>query len=358
MELAKYTPDQLKVREAWGGFGMVVQKAEISLQVQAQALIKRLSVAVTKETIAAAEKELKEVKAELDKLKEDRLGITRKFDPPIARLSAPEKSLLEPLQKFTQKIIDAKREKEADDKLTQQKAYELKQVREKTILYVADMHAGLLLAQNDLIAKAYSHALDNVPPDALEPFLVKVRARATTENYTTPKPVFFAIHSLQSDVDTAVADAFAPEPPQSYVDSFYADLADRFKDYKLAWQNKEQARAIASSESTANTKAIEQEKQSTAVVARLEALAAPLAPVQETKALKKTWTLDLEETQSNALLIASAFMANLDVCLPKLTVKKWFNLSVSSMAGALEKLRNDDDQFDFTGLNWKAEEKL
>lgn len=353
--------EEQTIRLKWGQFGVAIQKKELEFQARAQAIIAKLKNPATMADVPAAEEALKLVAAEAKQLQKDRIDITNRFNGPIARLSAPEKTLADPIAAATDAIIKIKKA-DADLKAKQKlKDDELKRIAELVVNYVAEQHAALLLKQSELIATAYNHALDNIPPENLGVYIQKVRKRVTLEAYTIPAPAFEVVHNSAETVQAAIADAFKPISGTEYVESFNRDLDARFDDYTLAWQNKAQARLIASQEAATNTAAIQQQKVGTIAAARIQALATPVdtaAPV--TKALKSVWKLDMEEGRANAVIILSAFVANIDKCLPKIEgrMKNWFNLSIKQMISSLEALRNADEEFNTTGLQWKEEDKL
>jgi hypothetical protein len=54
----------------------------------------------------------------------------------------------------------------------------------------------------------------------------------------------------------------------------------------------------------------------------------------------------------------AAFTANLQLCLPKLRVTKWMAFTPSQAAGALAKVKNDDNNFSPSGITFKKVDKL
>jgi hypothetical protein len=66
----------------------------------------------------------------------------------------------------------------------------------------------------------------------------------------------------------------------------------------------------------------------------------------------------LVETFENAMLLIASFLANKEKAKEKTTTKKWFSFSASNCISALEKLKNEDNNFAPNGVKFKEVDKL
>lgn len=348
-----------KKRAAWGNLGVTVHHTELTLQAKAQEIAKLLVVPTKTDELPIAEQALKNVTRQRDALVEDRKKITSKLDDISARLMLPEKSLQQSISNFTAELIKIKQQAALAAAANKNKQLELTQIAESVRIYVADINAAYLTEQAKLISDSYKYALDNIPPENIAPYLEKVKARITVAKRTMPPPVVKAIHNTQEAIDAEILKVFKPLSAQDYIDGFATDLALKYSDYKLAWQNKEQAIEVNAREESDNQTAIANQKQQEVVAANVRSMATPVVVGHTTKDLKEVYKLSMEETFENANIIIQAYLSNLGRCKAELRTTKWFSgFGVKQMIGALEKIKNDDGKFQFDGLVWTTENKL
>ena len=86
-------------------------------------------------------------------------------------------------------------------------------------------------------------------------------------------------------------------------------------------------------------------------------LAAPLV-VSDIKELKKSYAIDMDDTEQNAILIIAAFVTHFNIAKEGVRVKSMFKLSVEQMGAALAWMKNKDENFSHTGINFKINDKL
>ena len=140
---------------------------------------------------------------------------------------------------------------------------------------------------------------------------------------------------------------------------FANEIEAKFFDYAVAFSNKEVALKQAEEEKAKKAQEIADAQQNQAVANKLESVAqAVTVDTPMTKALKKSYAIDMPETIESALLIQAAFVSNLQLCLPKMRVTKWFDLKVSQCGDALAKLKCDDNNFQPSGIQFKEVDKL
>lgn len=346
----------------WGRMGVAIWKSELSLQATTQAIIAKLGTAPKEpKDLPAAEERLKIAKQEAAAQSESRLTVTKKLDAVISRMIKPEKDTQAAITEFTQEVIKVKKKKAEDDRLEEQKKEELKQITIKVKSYIANTNAAYLKEQNELLAVSYTHALEKVAPEALPAYLQKVKARITVAKRTMPPPVFAPVYNTKEDIEAHIVSVFNPMSAQEYVDGFAADVDFKYSDYELAWNNKEQAAEINKETAAEISLAIDQQQNIDVAVAGFQGMSVGSPNVSvDTKPLKEEYKISMDETLASAKIIISAYMANAQKCDPNLgRVTKWLDgFGVKQMISALEKVKNNDNAFEFTGLKWKTVEKL
>lgn len=363
LQVSKLIDKELENKKiaAWGGFGKQLYHAEIIFQLRQQKIVEKLVNPRTAEEIAAAEAALAIVKKERKALVDERIAITtNRFDPVIARLMKPEKDIATAIAANEAAILKAKQSQAEEQKIKANKEKELIQVAEQVRTYIADMHAAYLQAQVKLLKDAYTHALEAKKTlEELPEYLKKVKARLTVANRTTPPPKIIAKYNTQDIVDTEIKKHFTPWSPQQYIDGFAIDVDAKFTDWDLALKNPEQATELNNNEYAVTLEAIEDQKAKETVTAKLEAIACPIVEgTPTTKALKEVYKLEEPETIAEAMVIINAFTVNQKITIPNLTKIKPINLGVKQMIAALEDIKNKDNNFEFTGLNFKLIQKL
>jgi len=354
-------PEQVieKKRVAWGNLGVAVHNAEIALQLKQQAIIKLLVAPTKTDQLPAAEETLKLAKKQLEQLEEDRKKVTSKFEGVTKRLMKPEKEVDATIATFATTIINLKKQAEKDEKKLKQINDELNAIAAKVRLYIAEINASYLSEHAKLINDSYVYALEKIHPDTKDEYLAKLKARITIAKRTMPPPVYKAVVATQADVDDEIAKVFKPITAQEYIDGFVKDLEAKYSDYKLAWDNKEQALKLNEQEAIDNASAIEQQKQHDTVAANIQALVQTPVVGFTGKRLKEVYKLAMDETFEHANIICTAYLANTQKCREKLQITKWLTgFGVKQMISALEKIKNDDEKFNFDGLIWTTEDKL
>lgn len=362
MQVAKLIDKEVenKRRVAWGGFGVELYHGEITLQLRAQEITTQLIKPETSEQIAAAEAALAKVKKECAALIENRKEkYTARFISVTKRLMKPEQEIEEAIKANEAAIIKAKQAQKEELKTQENKDKELRQIAEQVRIYVADMHASYLKAQLTLLSKAYENALENnITVEALPEYLAKVRARVTIKNMATPPPKPAFKYNTQESVDAVISEHFNPWPAQKYVDGFLLDLTSKFSDWELALKNKQQAKKLNDDEVALTTEAIDDNKEQETVAAKLDSIAMPLTETPGVKELKERYNIIEPETLEQAFAIVNAFIVNKKLCVPELNKIKPVNLGVKQMMGALEDIKNKDENFEVTGIVFTKIEKL
>lgn len=360
MQVAKIvTPEEQKKIEAWGKFGAQLYNSEIVLQLQAQEIINKLIDPTMPELIASAEQAHATVKKEYLELQKQRIAVTSKFDPVIARLSSHEKSLLACLQINANAILAAKQKVKEAAKTKEAKVKELLEIEKQVLIYTADMHASYLNAHLSLLTKAYEHALTtNLSMEALPDFKTKLCARVNLTSCITPPPKPTFQYNMQQDVDAVVAKYFHPMEPAEFVKSFAKVVEDKFSDWEHALQNKQAAKELHEKEFNNVSNEITQELEKLKVSAGLNALAGPLEQEPIGKQLKEVWQIAEPNTVDEMFAIINAFVVNRSDVQEHISKIKPINFGIKQMMAALVAVKTLDENFEITGITFYKIEKL
>jgi hypothetical protein len=346
-------------RSAWGKMGIAIYNKELSLQAKSQEIIATLVLPTEFERIPQAEEILKVAKQNTAAIEEERKTVTTKLNSVIDRLMLAEKAATQKTTEFANGLLQLKKRAKEWEIKEQQKVHELKQIAEKVRLYIADINAALLNEFSKFKSDSYEYALANIKPQDLPAYLTKVKARLTVKKYTINPPNMTAQFNTQDVVDAEVLKTFNPKPAAEYIEGFIADIDLKFNDYKLAWDNKEQALQLNKQESQEDAEAIAQQKQQETVAANIQAMASTPSVGYGGKSLNEVFKLAMEETFEHANIIIMAYLTNAEKCRDEIRVTKWLTgFGVKQMISALEKIKNDDNKFDFNGLKWTKEDKL
>lgn len=345
-------------RVQWGNMGVAVHQTEMQLQVQAQAIILALSTPPTEPSqVAEAESKYKALRADAVKLQNDRKEITSKIDAVTARLMEPEKSLTPAFLAYSEAIIKIKKAEEARVAASMAIEDEKKAVREYISNGVAILEAKFKNMIAEKVGAAYAYALGegNISPEALDLYLVKCAAKLTAKDFpgqVTPLPIKHITQEEYLSIEKSLV------RPIDWLALYGEELKSRFKDYTIAFSNKEAALRIAKEEAEAKAKADADELLNKQAAAKLEAVSESVTVSTDLKALKKVYKIQMEETPENAIRILSSVVANWKQCAPKIRVKKWFQFSVSNAIVALEGMKNEDNAFAPNGITFIETDKL
>jgi hypothetical protein len=348
-------------RTAWGTFGEAVYKTEISIQNKASQQIGGLWLPGTIEQIADAEVLLKQLKAGKLEVQTARKAITSKTDALTSRLMEPEKSFDEPIKVLEQAIIKIKKEHEAVEAKKIAKLEERKQIIETIKNAVAGCDANYKTIVNNKVDAAFKYALGdgNIQPADKQEYLRKCRVKVSESTFPIPTYNVPSSHHTIEEIDALKHEYFIVDR-SIYVVLHADELEKKFSDFDVAFHNKVEALQRAEEEKKQKEAEILQQQEQQQMAAKLESVSESIdtTPSLFTKALKKSYEVDMPETIESVLAIQGAFAANIKLCLPKLSVKKWFSFTPAQAATALSKVKCDDNNFQPTGITFKEVDKL
>ncbi len=349
-----------KKRETWAQMGETCHDTEAILNLRAQKAAGKIKIPQTFAEVKEAETLLAEVKAERSAIDEARKPITRVFDAVAARLMNPAKTLEEPIKNCEVAIIKLKKIEEGRIQLENSKAAERNQVKTNTLVYMNEKEAGLRKLIEAAIAKEYELALGpwDVKPAELDEHLAEVIKKFDKATLTATPPKYFAARIPQQEVDEIIASAFIIDA-ESLFNEFVNGLNNKFADYEVAYANKGTALQLSKEQTDARTKEIDTTANNKDIAAKLESAATPVTTVSSgVKPLKKLYAVEMPETPESAFAILAACAANIDKCMPKLRVTKWFSFNATQAAAALSKVKCDDNTFQPEGIIFKEVDKL
>jgi hypothetical protein len=351
-----------KTGTSWARMGEMVRVKELELQVRAQDALKLLEVLPNSITdVPAAEATLKKVSALKRQIEADRKAITGKFTPVVKRLMAPEESLDGPMRVYLASIISHKSIDEKKRAERKNKADELARIRQSLITTQVHYDAEFKTLIAEKVGTAFLWALQKgtKPGEEIEDYCERLKFKIKESFFEIEEPVFKDLQYITHEDILPVFYEVWKINKADYVTLFATELEKKFSDYEVAYQNKQQALALAKEEQIRRIREIEEQKQHAEVAATLDAVSTDInVELSVVKALKKCYEVDMPETFDNAMKILSAFMANKQKCLEKVNIKKWFSFDASSAAKALAKMKSDDNAFAPLGITWKEVDKL
>lgn len=351
-----------KKQASWSGFAVIMHDTEMQLQVMAQKAINDISYPAEISDIPNAEECLKSIKKQSTEVQDLRKTITDKFRDVTNRLMIPEKSFEEPIAKLTSAIISLKKQHESIQNKEANINREKASVKEAIIKHCIELDEKLKLYINELIDMAFVFALSN------DIAIINVNSKVDEWSELGIKKILeykfepFKIKRIfisQTDMEELILKNFTINLVD-YANTFDWSIKEKFKDYEVAFLNIKDALKRNEIEKAEAKKAIAAQKLNSQIAASIENAGTVLnaTPTIETKELKKVYQVDMPETFESAMMILSAFIANKDKALKKTTTKKWFAFNASSASTALEKIKNDDNSFAPSGINFKEVEKL
>lgn len=348
----------LAKKKAWSEIGLAVHNANLSLEAKAKAAIDLINGTIPKsiDEVLGAETVLKEVKATINSIESKRKEITSKFDKVSSALMTHEKLVKDALPAYQNAIIAIKKDYEAQQaKKALEEAAERK-AKEDAINYINKCYNDMKNMVSEQCQKTYEYALNKpVTVEKLKSYLIKVKETKTEKDFTIIQPDNISLSNFShafKQVDMA-----APADMLAY---FHRAIDEKFKFYEVALKNKDAAIKAAHEQAEKEAAERAEELANAAVANRLETIATSIDTTFDNgvKELKKKYEIDMEDNEASALLIITAFVTNFKEAKEGIRVKSMMALSIAQMGSALAWMKNKDNAFSFTGINFKTVEKL
>lgn len=358
-ELATKEQSLASKREAWGKLGVSIYEKDLEFQVRAQSIIKEIITPSKIEDVAEAEKRLKEVKRKKKELQNDRLSVTNPVKNRLDELANAENSIDEFTDKAENAIKELKRNYETEQLQKTKKAEQIKKCKESLTILKNNSFEWFRKCNIEKCSKAYEYALGDgkITIETVNKFKETCINRRKPEEFSiiTPKNTYDLIS--QEEYNEICFDILGFDPSE-FIKEYSELLNVKFSDYAVALNNKAESLRIAKEEDEKKQAEIAQKAQMANVAAKLESVAVEPTVQQVIKPLKQSYAIDMPENIESVAILWTAFIANLTICLPKLNVTKWFSLTPTQVAGALAKVKNDDNNFNPTGIVFKVVDKL
>lgn len=347
-------------KEAWAKIGASVYESELKFQAWAQKVINAVKLPTTIQEVAQfGEESLKKLKKAQNEIEAARKEITDRVAVPMKRLMEPEKSFEPKIKELSDCILKIKKDYEAEQRKSALKETERKQITEAAKKHLADTIAFFKNKIIDQVSLAHKWALENnVTLDTVQEYVSKCSDKFKVTDFAPVYPgVSFSLLTA-SEVEAIFKEHIVIDANE-YIDSYRSQLKDKFEFYNVDFANKEQALEKNTMELIEQKQEVEGDKINQQLVASFETNAESLHDIGSgVKALKKSYKVQMEENLANAMIIMTAFGANIDKCKEKLRLTKYFNLDIHKMAEALAKVKNDDNKFTVTGINFVEVETL
>lgn len=347
-------------KATWGNFGVGIYSTEIKLNTMAEIEKNNLSVLPTTIfEVPEAETRLAKGKKAQTAIETMRKEVTSRLDELSKRLMTPEKSLTDPINLLSAEIIKIKKADEEKKRKEKAASDELIRCKEFCQNEAIRIDTSLKNKVLELVSRCYNKALEtNVKPEDINDYIKTAKESVGENQFTYNTPVFQNAYITQEQVTEIATKEFVIDQ-KGYVTSFAKQVDEKFSDYDVAFHNKAQALANSQAEEELKKKEIDQKAQQQQVANKIESSAATSAPAQFfTKALKKSYEIDMEESMENALTLIAAFSANLNLCMKHVRVSKWFGFSATQAGTALSKVKCEDNNFNPVGITFKEVEKL
>jgi hypothetical protein len=344
---------------AWKKLGRGIYETELRLQAMAQRAINSIKIPKDITEVKAAEANLAQVKREQATIQEERLEITRRFDAKAAELKSIGDSMSGHILQLSNSIIKIKREDEERLRAEQARIIEVKNLRESILRNLADVTAGFERMIVEKVDTAYTFALNKsiAPGPELRKYLDSIAQRVTAMDFAvTYAPSFRIVYMKDEEYTALLKELWVIEVAQ-YVEKFRLRLTEKFALYEVAITDKKKALEFAAKEQADALSKIESDKINQQTAATLDSTAIVLE-TPDVRPLKRAYKINMPETEESAIKIQAAYIANYNLCRTKNRITKWFNFSVGNMITALEKVKNEDNNFNATGIIFAEEEKL
>lgn len=347
--------------EAWKNMGIGIFYTEVSINAKAQKAIASIEKPTTIEDVLNAEAKLKELTGVKNEIITYRKAITTRLDAVSSRLMEPEKNMDAAINDLKSAIIPIKKEHEKKEQEKQKREYEKKELKERILTLLNNKDLEFKTFINGRVNYAYTYALEHdFKPEEIEEYIKACSSKYDTKQFNIIFPGYSSSLLSQEEVNQVLADNFKQNPDQ-YVELYVNELRRKFIDYSVAYNNKKQALELAAKEEEEKQKALIEEASNKEAAIQIESVSEVLDVTvvgNDIKALKKSYEVDMPETIESVIMIMSAFTANIQLCMPKLKVTKWFKFTPDQAATALAKVKCDDNNFAPKGITFKEVEKL
>jgi len=361
-------PEIQRKSNAFASYAVESHNLLASLQTEAAKVIATLSDLPTEiSQIAEAEATLKQSKAKQKEVAASRLAQTSKLDKFFENFMIPEKSIAAAIPEYEKAIIKLKNDKATADQLEANKIAELKRLKESFLTHVNNSKATHESMIADYVANRFAYALKHAKDSEtiivdgkdmpLSDYVMKCQCAKKLSDFEITMPQSISQHHSPVEIWNEVIAGNVYLDGKLMLGKFEGDVKEKFKYFSIALKDKE--KALAHNESQANEakeQAANQAEQMN-IGAKLSVTASVLDNGPAIKPLNQKFKIDMESNEKNALTIMVAFATNIDKVRGKVKAD-WMKLSVAQMGAALEAVKNEDNNFNVSGITFKIIQKL
>lgn len=345
--------------ETWSNFAMALYEMELEAYSKLDEVKEACNFPVSTENIEEAEKTLKVIKSTIAEIKDMRLSKTTPLDNLKQRLMTPEKDAAEQLKYFESNLLEVKKEiAEAQRKLElveNQKREYAEFVKSFYIDFIRKNEADL----RNGASRLYSDMLDKKVDT--KKFDEEVNGCANTFNIPSIKEAFEKAVAPSTPDLTKQDKALIYTKNKMELPNYTKMFIEKMNVYKAGYaaelNNIEESKKRLEEEKKAAEKRAAELKAAQELEAKLSSVPTIKEPAKG-KQVKEVYVVDMEEDLKNAMTLYACLSANLDLILPKLRVKKWFDLKPNQIATVLGKLKSENNSLEFEGITFTKEYKL
>jgi len=322
------------------------------------------------EQVPEAEARLKELKQNLSSFNDEISALTTPINGVVDRLNAYKKPILNEYTKDGKKVREGyiptleaaiiKLKKDEEERVRTKEA-KAKQLKDYELLHVSafnNFKANCMANINSLISMAFNHAIDKVPVAELSVFLQTMETRFPEDNFKLP-----LITDSDTDEKKKIINDIYGTYDIAYYEQLYKDkLKEAFVDFVNAKNNSDAAKAQLQKDIDEANRKAEVEANNVVAAAQIVSSAVTVSStpevVVETKGLKKSYDIDMEDSYESMKAIDKAFYAMGDNAFSKLRNSSVFTITIMQKATALAKCKSEDNNLSFEGIKFKEVDKL
>jgi hypothetical protein len=284
-------------------------------------------------------------------------AVTKTMDELYMRIMEPEKSLEPHISKLSQKIIELKRIAQDEEKVRQERQANIAKIYAWAEKLNTDHHAANEFLVADLVNRIYRKALNEATPETISKFLVENADKVTEKTFKRNiEPSGIDIPD-RVNIETAALEEYYDCDPIIYLNSFKSRVHEKFLLFSVDVENKQQAIIDSENEVKQQAEKIKAEADNLKLAASLKEKASAEI-IEEFDPLKKSYEIDMPDTQETLIKIVGAYIGNIQDAQECIRAKSVYRITIEQMGNALCALKKRDQVFQPKGIVFKVVEKL
>ena len=357
-ELELQNEEKKRKHAAWGKFGVKLIENEVVLSGKMTKVESFMLTDPKKETVIQDEANLKEAKAQAAELKEMRLQVTSPLEKVKSRLMEHEKRAADLIKDYTNKIIVVKRVIESERAAAGAKEEEKKDLVSKIKLSYIEYDSEFKRYINELVLDEYIKMLEaDVKFEDYDALVSEIKVEGMKHSPFFLKQNFKRKYLSEDEYKAIYRENMIKAP--DHIAEFASGIMEKKAGYRSELANKAKAMELLADKAKKDENERKAKEETAKLGLKIQAAAAVDAtPKNEVKELKLGFEVDMEDNYDSALKLFACFSANLKMVLPELRVKKFLDLKPNQIAKVLSKLKSKDNSLEFSGIVFKATDKL